>query len=131
MGRSVAKVKELLARPGPGLVFAMIQRYREVDADLAGEASGAQSTSEEKEPFGLLNESDAIVVLVDEAHRSQASTLHANLLQRAPELRSYRLHRHPDHHGREEAHPRDLRGVHRHLHDPRVGSGRRHRSDLV
>ena len=37
VGKSVAKVKELLARPGPGLVFAMIQKYREVDADLAGE----------------------------------------------------------------------------------------------
>jgi type I restriction enzyme R subunit len=84
IGRSVAKVKELLARPGPALVFAMIQKYREVEADLAGETSETQSNSEEKEPFGLLNDSDAIVVLVDEAHRSQASTLHANLLSALP-----------------------------------------------
>ena len=62
----------------------MIQKYREVDADLAGEKGGAKSTSDEKEPFGLLNESDAIVVLVDEAHRSHASTLHANLLSALP-----------------------------------------------
>ena len=84
VGKSVAKVKELLARPGQGLVFAMIQKYREVDADLAGEASDAKSTSEDKEPFGLLNDSDAIVVLVDEAHRSHSSNLHANLLSALP-----------------------------------------------
>ena len=47
VGKSVAKVKELLARPGPGLVFAMIQKYREVDAELAGEKSGAKSDSAE------------------------------------------------------------------------------------
>jgi type I restriction enzyme R subunit len=84
VGKSVAKVKELLARPGPGLVFAMIQKYREVDADLAGEGRDTKSTSEDKEPFGLLNESDAIVVLVDEAHRSHSSSLHANLLSALP-----------------------------------------------
>jgi type I restriction enzyme R subunit len=84
VGKSVAKVKELLARPGPGLVFAMIQKYREADADLAGEGGEGGGKSEEKEPFGLLNESDAIVVLVDEAHRSHSSTLHANLLSALP-----------------------------------------------
>ncbi len=40
--------------------------------------------SEEKESFGLLNESDAIVVLVDEAHRSHTITLHANFLSALP-----------------------------------------------
>ena len=77
----------------------MIQKYREVDADLAGEKSGAKSDSAEKEPFGLLNESDAIVVLVDEAHRSHASTLHANLLSALAQLCADRLHRHSDRHG--------------------------------
>jgi type I restriction enzyme, R subunit len=84
VGKSVAKVKELLARPGPGLVFAMIQKYREVDADLAGETTGTKAKSDDKERFGLLNESDAIVVLVDEAHRSHSSNLHANLLSALP-----------------------------------------------
>jgi len=84
VGKSVTNVKELLARPGPGLVFAMIQKYREVDADLAGERSGVKSDSGEKEPFGLLNDSDAIVVMVDEAHRSHSSNLHANLLSALP-----------------------------------------------
>jgi type I restriction enzyme, R subunit len=84
VGRSVAKVKEMLARPGPGLVFAMIQKYRETSSEFAGEKDAAADTSAEKEAFGLLNESDAIVVLVDEAHRSHTSGLHANLLQALP-----------------------------------------------
>ncbi len=84
VGKSVAKVKGLLARRGPGLVFAMIQKYQEVDADLAGEARDGGAKTDEKEPFGLLNESDDIVVLVDEAHRSQSSNLHANLLSALP-----------------------------------------------
>ena len=84
VGNSVAKVKELLARRGPGLVFAMIQKYREVDADLDGEKSSAKRKPEEREPFGLLNESDAIVVLVDEAHRSHANVLHGHLLDALP-----------------------------------------------
>ena len=83
VGRSVARVKELLSRPGPGLVFAMIQKYREVDSDLVGEKYGANG-ERTRAPFGVLNESDAIVVLVDEAHRSQANTLHANLLNALP-----------------------------------------------
>ena len=84
VARSVAKAKDLLAQPGPGLVFAMIQKYRETDSDLAGETKGTKSSPEEKEAFGLLNENDAIVVLVDEAHRSHSSNLHANLLSALP-----------------------------------------------
>ena len=84
IGKSVAKVKELLARPGPGLVFAMIQKYREVEADLAGEERVTNGKSGDKEQFELLNESDAIIVLVDEAHRSHSSDLHAHLLEALP-----------------------------------------------
>jgi type I restriction enzyme R subunit len=84
IAKSVPKVKELLARPGPGLVFAMIQKYREIDADLESKENISKSASEQREPFGLLNESEAIVVLVDEAHRSHSSSLHANLLNALP-----------------------------------------------
>ena len=36
------------------------------------------------EMFGELNTDDSIVVLIDEAHRSQTSTLHANLMAALP-----------------------------------------------
>ena len=76
VARSAAEVRELLRRPGPGVVMAMIQKWR--DTDGGGDGLG------EGESFGTLNESESILVLVDEAHRSQASTLHANLMGALP-----------------------------------------------
>ncbi|WP_420433823.1 type I restriction endonuclease subunit R [Candidatus Poriferisocius sp.] len=73
VARSAAEVRELLRQPGPAVVMAMIQKYRDTsgdDADGLGEG----------ETFETLNESESILVMVDEAHRSQASTLHANLI---------------------------------------------------
>jgi type I restriction enzyme R subunit len=77
IANSVAQVQRLLARPGPELVFAMIQKYR--DPDLTGLEPG-----DEVGDLGLLNDSEAILVLVDEAHRSHANALHASLLQALP-----------------------------------------------
>ncbi len=105
--RSVEALKELLREQGPDLVFAMIQKYQERDgpevitlparaASAAprrhvAEAPGAYTPADQPlqitvdtQPFPVLNESEAIVVLVDEAHRSQASALHANLLRALP-----------------------------------------------
>ena len=76
VARSAAEVRELLSRPGPGVVMAMIQKYR--DTPGGGEGLG------EGEAFGALNPSESILVMVDEAHRSQASLLHANLMSALP-----------------------------------------------
>jgi type I restriction enzyme R subunit len=73
---SVAKLKELLSSPGKALVFAMIQKYRNPQARRDDDAA--------LKSLGVLDTSEDIVVLVDEAHRTQASTLHANLLQALP-----------------------------------------------
>ncbi|MCS4174581.1 type I restriction endonuclease subunit R [Salinibacter ruber] len=66
---STDELKRILQEEGPGLVFATIQKYQE---------------QEVKEEFPVLNESEDIVVLVDEAHRSQTSDLHANLMRALP-----------------------------------------------
>ena len=66
---STDQLKHILQEDGPDLVFATIQKYQE---------------QEVKEEFPVLNESEDIVVLVDEAHRSQTSDLHANLMQALP-----------------------------------------------
>ena len=89
---STAGVKALARRHGPGLVFATIQKYR--DADTAGDAPlTADDLPQVEEPkgrykadekFEVLNEDDGILVLVDEAHRTQAGDLHANLLAGLP-----------------------------------------------
>jgi type I restriction enzyme, R subunit len=77
IGRSVRRVKTLLADKGPGLVFAMVQKYSGYDSSPA---SGATSS----EVFPVLNDDEAILVLVDEAHRSHSTALHANLLKALP-----------------------------------------------
>jgi len=76
VANSVAKVKELLATPGKALVFAMIQKYRNPQARKTDDAA--------LKSLGVLDTSEDVVVLVDEAHRSQGSALHANLLKALP-----------------------------------------------
>ena len=77
VARSSAEVRALLAQPGPGVVMAMIQKYRDTSH------SGSNGLSE-TETFERLNESESILVMVDEAHRSHGSVLHANLMNALP-----------------------------------------------
>jgi len=78
VARSATEVRDLLSRDGPDLVMAMIQKYRDTAGSDGTDGLGAG------ELFETLNESESILVLVDEAHRSQASTLHANLMGALP-----------------------------------------------
>jgi len=79
---SAEGLKKLLRRKGPGLVFGMIQKQRNGDAagepGLRGEDL-PKLTAREPEPLEVLNADESILVLVDEAHRSQAGDLHAAL----------------------------------------------------
>jgi type I restriction enzyme R subunit len=74
--KSVANLRELLSTPGKALIFAMIQKYRNPKARAADDAA--------LKSLGVLDTSQDVVVMVDEAHRSQGSTLHANLLKALP-----------------------------------------------
>lgn len=95
VANSTEGVKVLARRQGPGLVFATIQKYRnpelEDDAEAQAEEAGPAHQAAEKrggyqssKPFEVLNSDDSILVLVDEAHRTQAGDLHANLLAGLP-----------------------------------------------
>jgi type I restriction enzyme R subunit len=66
---SIARLKELLATDSPDLVMAMIHKFQERDL---------------QEIFPLLNASPHILVMVDEAHRSQYKLLGANLERALP-----------------------------------------------
>ena len=85
VARTSAEVRELLGADGPGVVMAMIQKWRDT-----GDGGDGLSADEDFGAFGgfgglgTLNRSEAILVLVDEAHRSQASTLHAGLMAALP-----------------------------------------------
>ncbi|GAA1995295.1 hypothetical protein GCM10009799_22010 [Nocardiopsis rhodophaea] len=112
--RSQTEVERLLTEGGRRVVMAMIQKYRggngkrfgfaEGDAsseaddrDLRGEYKEAERSSEAgdqasesdrnraKDPyFPLCNDSPNVLVLIDEAHRSHTSVLHACLRQAIP-----------------------------------------------
>jgi type I restriction enzyme R subunit len=77
VARTASEVKGLLSRPGPGVVMAMIQKYRDTEGGGGDGLSGSEA-------FGTLNESESILVMVDEAHRSHGSSLHANLMNALP-----------------------------------------------
>lgn len=108
---SAVAVQKLVRRKGPGLVFATIQKYRDPDTSgepgLTGddlpdgwqdsgqdgphatrhgvqESAAAYAAKPAAKPFEVLNEDDTILVLVDEAHRTQTGDLHANLLAGLP-----------------------------------------------
>lgn len=95
VAESTNGIKALARRKGPGLIFATIQKYRDNDAvgdaplteeDLPAQPKAAEprATYKADEKFEILNEDDSILVLVDEAHRTQAGDLHANLLAGLP-----------------------------------------------
>lgn len=66
---SIARLKELLATDSPDLVMAMIQKFQE---------------RELSEIFPRLNASPHILIMIDEAHRSQYKLLGANLERALP-----------------------------------------------
>jgi type I restriction enzyme R subunit len=74
VAKNVRDARALLGRHGPGIVFVMIQKQREVDAPGEEHASS----------LGELNADESMVVLIDEAHRSHGSVLHKNLLEALP-----------------------------------------------
>jgi type I restriction enzyme R subunit len=77
VARNSKQLKELLSQPGPGVVMAMIQKYRDTEGDDGDGLSASEA-------LGTLNESESILVMVDEAHRSHGSALHANLMNSLP-----------------------------------------------
>lgn len=87
VARSTAGVAALARRQGPGLIFATIQKYRSSDEAEPAESSGVEEPRADyrvgemsaSPTFEVLNADDSILVLVDEAHRTQAGDLHASL----------------------------------------------------
>ena len=86
LATSTEALRTLLRHKGPGLVFGMIQKQRGGDAagepGLKAEDLPRHAAREpQPAPYApeVLNDDDSILVLVDEAHRSQAGDLQAAL----------------------------------------------------
>ena len=77
VARNGPEARDLLRQPGPAVVMVMIQKVRDKKG-RGGERVG------EEEKFPVLNRSESILVMVDEAHRSHGSVLHANLINALP-----------------------------------------------
>lgn len=98
--------QRILSEPTPDIVFAMLQKYQDRDKHVASDETVAMTIRrKEKKPgrdepvverevtyeeticfdeFPVLNESEEILVLVDEAHRSHTRSLHRNLRRALP-----------------------------------------------
>ncbi len=102
---ATALTRRILSEPTPDIVFAMLQKYQDVAKRDAADRVAMTILRKEKKPgrheevvekevtfkesvhveeFPLLNESEEILVLVDEAHRSHTRTLHRNLRKALP-----------------------------------------------
>jgi type I restriction enzyme R subunit len=100
-----ARTQRILRETTPDIVFAMLQKYQDVAKRDAADTVAMTIIRKEKKPgkdqpvvekeitleesihfeeFPLLNESEDILVLVDEAHRSHTRTLHRNLRKALP-----------------------------------------------
>lgn len=77
VARNGAEARRLLSQPGPGVVMVMIQKARDSRDRRAKGLDGSET-------FPTLNESESILVMVDEAHRSHGSILHASLMKAVP-----------------------------------------------
>ena len=103
---STALTQRILSEATPDIVFAMLQKYQDVDRQAKSDEKIAMTiVRKEKKPgkdeqvvkkevtfeenirfeeFPVLNESGEILVLVDEAHRSHTRSLHRNLRRALP-----------------------------------------------
>ena len=101
-----ARTQRILAETTPDIVFAMLQKYQELERRPAqGDTVAMTIARKERKPgkdrrvfqrqvtfeenvrfeeFPVLNESAGILVLVDEAHRSHTHSLHRNLRRALP-----------------------------------------------
>jgi type I restriction enzyme R subunit len=100
-----ARTQRILQETTPDIVFAMLQKYQDTDRQVAAEKVAMTIVRKEKKPgkaqpvvdkevtfeesirfeeFPQLNESEEILVLVDEAHRSHTRTMHRNLRKALP-----------------------------------------------
>jgi type I restriction enzyme R subunit len=100
-----ARTQRILRETTPDIVFAMLQKYQDAPSRSAADRVAMTILRKEKKPgehepvverevtfeesirfedFPVLNESEEILVLVDEAHRSHTRTLHRNLRKALP-----------------------------------------------
>ena len=89
MANSIDKLKLLLKNDNSDLVMAMIHKFQERDREILGVAEEGtedklNTTAESLKLFDVLNASEKVLVMIDEAHRSQYKIMGANLERALP-----------------------------------------------
>lgn len=87
--RSIKDLAAKLRQDGPGLVFGMIQKFRKITGDEPEvDVNPTEDTEDNYTDIGELNQSlnpsEQILLMIDEAHRSHGSILHAFLEKALP-----------------------------------------------
>jgi type I restriction enzyme, R subunit len=81
------QVRAQLSSPASDLNMVMVHKFLEPQEDLprgVAEALGKYKAPPSAETFGVVNTSERILILVDEAHRTQSSDLGNNLFEAFP-----------------------------------------------
>ncbi|WP_316181361.1 MULTISPECIES: HsdR family type I site-specific deoxyribonuclease [unclassified Bradyrhizobium] len=84
---SRAAVRNVLASPASDVSMVMVHKFVEAKDDLPDglrEKLGRYAPPPSAETFGVVNESPRILIMVDEAHRTQGSDLGDNLFEAFP-----------------------------------------------
>ncbi|WP_135605524.1 type I restriction endonuclease subunit R [Methanococcoides sp. NM1] len=84
---SIDELKDLLKSDTSNLVMGMMQKFQEKEKGNGKNKSNAKDEKKKKstfKPLPVLNRSENILLLIDEAHRTQSSTLHASLSNALP-----------------------------------------------
>lgn len=89
MADSIDKLKLLLKNDSSDLVMAMIHKFQERDREILGVVNEGtedklNATAESLKLFDVLNRSEKVLVMIDEAHRSQYKIMGANLERALP-----------------------------------------------
>ena len=84
---SRADVRDQLASPASDINMVMVHKFLEAKGELSDglrEKLGRYAPPPSAENFGTVNESDRILIMVDEAHRTQGSDMSDNLFEAFP-----------------------------------------------
>ena len=85
---SIGKLREKLSTPSSNVVMVMIHKFQELKENQDSIVGRAIATAAEPIPrygnFGVINDSDRILILIDEAHRTQSSDFGDNLFEAFP-----------------------------------------------
>lgn len=81
---SIEGLKKLIANTASDVTVAMVHKFGDVEKDKDKKKSGTLEQRTSASTFPILNTSDRILVMIDEAHRSEYSELAANMWKSMP-----------------------------------------------